>query len=70
MKWIKTNYKGEKEIWYSQDVIDQIKGYIDSYTAQCEECKDNRCCSSCFWGSACDLSDEILDVLNEQEGKQ
>ena len=64
MKQIKQDTDGNKQVWYSKDVIDQIKGYIESYTAQCKECKDNRCCSSCFWGSACDLSDEILDVLD------
>ena len=25
MKWITTDYKGDKQIWYSEDVIEKIK---------------------------------------------
>lgn len=64
MKQIKQDTDGNEQVWYSQDVIDQIKGYIEDYKSNCDKCTDNRCCSSCFWGSACDLSDEILDVLD------
>lgn len=64
MKWIKQDIYGNKQVWYSQDIIDQIKGYIEDYKSNCDKCTDNRCCSSCFWGSACDLSDEILDMLD------
>ena len=64
MKWIKQDIYGNEQVWYSQDVIDQIKGYIEDYKSNCDKCTDNRCCSSCFWGSACDLGDEILDTLD------
>ena len=64
MKWIKQDIYSNEQVWYSQDIIDQIKGYIEDYQSNCDKCTDNRCCSSCFYGSACDLGDEILDILD------
>lgn len=64
MKWITKDLKGNKQIWYSQDTINKIKEWIYDYQKYCDQCTDNRCCSSCFYGSACDLGDEILDVLD------
>lgn len=57
MKWITTDYKGNKKVWYSEDVINRIKeisqksnmpSCMDVY-CDCEHCHDdvtengNRC---------------------------
>ena len=68
MKWIKQNHRGQQQTWYSSDVIEKIKSWIDDYKQQCEEnCIDNRLCSSCFLGGAVELGEEILDVIENEE---
>ena len=48
--------------------IEKIKSYIDGYKQSCKlegVCIDDRLCSTCFYGGAVELGDEILDVINE-----
>ena len=53
MKWIKQDIYGNEQIWYSEDVINTIKEYINSY-------KNN-----CVNGNAIELGDEILEVIEK-----
>ena len=67
MKWIRENYKGEKVVWYSADVIEKIKSYINDYKEQCKvNCIDARMCSTCFLGGANELGEELLDVIENE----
>lgn len=40
MKWITTDYKGNKKVWYSEDVINKIKGMCNYvlYACHCDNC--------------------------------
>ena len=40
MKWTKEDIYGNKEIWYSQDVIENIKGKCNYvvYACHCDNC--------------------------------
>lgn len=31
MKWITTDYKGDKKVWYSEEVINKIKPALELY---------------------------------------
>jgi len=44
MKWNTTNYKGEKVVWYSGDVIETIKGIANNFQ---EDCKGKICNCLC-----------------------
>ena len=35
MKWIKQDYKGNKQIWYSADVIKKIKYFVNHMINRC-----------------------------------
>lgn len=71
MKWVFDNYKGT-QTYYSKEVIEKIKSYIDDYKSNCKQngvCIDDRLCSTCFYGGAVELGDEILDVIKEADGE-
>lgn len=70
-KWVFENHEGRQE-YYKKTVIDKIKSYIDSYKQSCKlegVCIDDRLCSTCFYGGAVELGDEILDVIKEADGE-
>lgn len=68
MKWIKKDIYGNKQVWYSEDVINTIKEYINSYKNNCKQkgyCLDDRLCDTCVNGNAIELGDEILEVIEK-----
>ncbi len=70
-KWVFENHEGRQE-YYKKTVIDKIKSYIDDYKSNCKQkgvCIDDRMCSTCFYGGAVELGDEILDVIKEADGE-
>lgn len=44
MKWVTKNYKGEKVVWYSEDVIKKIKIYCECQNDDCGKCCLNDTC--------------------------
>lgn len=54
MKWITTDYKGNKKVWYSEDVIEKTKQLAKDYLTDCQ-------------GFKCDAMNEILQILDEVE---
>lgn len=54
MKWITTDYKGDKKVWYSEDVIEKTKQLTKDYLTDCQ-------------GFKCDAMNEILQILDEVE---
>lgn len=38
MKWITTDYKGDKVEWYSADVIEKIKGICNNHIKGINDC--------------------------------
>lgn len=70
-KLVFENYEGRQE-YYKKTVIDKIKSYIQGYKDSCKiegVCLDDRLCSTCFYGGAVELGDEILDVIKEADGE-
>lgn len=72
MKWVKEDVRHNKQVWYSEDVIERIKGKCNyvAYACHCdncdgvgyyEGCKDTEC------GTYQAL--QILEFLNEVENE-
>ena len=71
MKWVTTDYKGNKKVWYSEDVIEQVKE-IASYNSidtcwtmlnTCDDCPDKKDCNDLQ--SPFEKLKTILNFLNE-----
>lgn len=63
MKWITTDYQGNKKVWYSKDVIEKIRPALELYANSWVDPKvypnlhyDNK------------TAQEVLDFLNELDG--
>ena len=52
------------------DTIEKIKKFIEDYKENCKiegVCVDPRLCSTCFYGGAMELGEEILDIIKDEE---
>lgn len=38
MKWVTTDYKGNPQVWYSDDVINKIESICRGYMCDYDEC--------------------------------
>lgn len=58
MKWVTKNYKGEKVVWYSEDVIKKIVEFINDFCNMCpySESEEDICNNGC-------LLDEITQPI-------
>lgn len=72
MKWITTDYKGDKVEWYSADVIEDIKGRCNfvAYACHCD------CCDGCGYYNGCKDIEcgtyqalKILELLNKEDNE-
>lgn len=53
--------------------LEEIEKHIESYKEQCNipnNCVDNRLCSTCFLGSADELGEDILNIINRVKGNK
>ena len=72
MKWIRENYKGEKVVWYSGDVIEKIKEIAKHCMKQdiCTLCKySNNCYVACTSenGLEYDNNKRILEIIDNED---
>lgn len=56
MKWITQNYKGEEQVWYSEDVMQKIR-------EKCEEYHQQFCCNVNTYQFATD----ILQIIESED---
>ena len=66
MKWITTDYKGDKVEWYSADVINRIREEFEELINQYIENKDEQLKPYLQGGVI--VSKKVLDILNEEDG--
>ena len=61
MKWVRENYKGEKVVWYSADVIEKIKRIVKRlYYEDLIECKKSLT-------EILDECHEILEIIENED---
>lgn len=51
MRWETENYKGDRQVWYSEDVIEKIKTILNNFHknfyGSCCDCEYNDCEDDC-----------------------
>lgn len=63
MKWVTTDYKGNKKVWYSEDVINRIRKEFEELFNQYVKNKDKQL--EPYLQGGVIVSRKLLDILNE-----
>jgi hypothetical protein len=65
--WVTTNYKGERQVWYSENVIQEIKNICAEEACKHITYPDGRGGMTLEYTGAVDFAAKIIEIINKEE---